>query len=659
MRWTVLLLLLLLPSVLADTAPDQELYDFDRLTLKLELGNQLTIVPEGAGMRIDEVTADLSWFPRDTYRQDVVDIGTNPYAELMEDSYQYAWDEPRSTTLNFGLNAIIETSNEPLPVSQKVPFPITSLPGEIAYFLQPGELIDTNRDIERKAMELAAGKDDLFEVVYEVADWVTTNIEYNLTTLTATASQPSTWVYAQREGVCDEMTSLFISMLRSLGIPARFVSGVSYTNLPEFAEPWGGHGWAEVYFPGTGWVPFDVTYGTYGYIDATHIKLKDSLDAGGSSVDFTMLARDANLLTRSLDIDVEVTGKQRQQQELFTVTLTPFDDLVDLNSYNLITATVKNNQRQYVSARLQLARTENLELLGPTERNILLKPLQTKKLYFLMQTEGLREGYRYEFPVKIYAGFRELADTSFEARQGFAVYDKTFFSEYMDIEEEKPYNDYARIGCTVDNDAVYVGEDVTIDCSLENIGPVTLSLVTGCINGECTRLELERGETASFSATKTCDTGGTKTLLATAENREISTFTLVRYDCLDEANVLILDLEYPASLGFHEQGEIKFMIRKESETVPEQARVAISHDNFEQWWDVEEILQPQKFSLALLGENLDNRDNEVAITIDYQDQLGNTYQTRETFIIEARDFSFFQKVQVGLLNAERWLEGLF
>ena len=72
-------------------------------------------------------------------------------------------------------------------------------------------------------------------------------------------TEPATWVYDNRQGVCDELTGLFISMLRELGIPARFVSGVSYTNLPEFAKPWGGHGWAEVWFPDVGWVPFDVT----------------------------------------------------------------------------------------------------------------------------------------------------------------------------------------------------------------------------------------------------------------------------------------------------------------------------------------------------------------------------------------------------------------
>ena len=61
-------------------------------------------------------------------------------------------------------------------------------------------------------------------------------------------------------------------MLRAVGVPAKFVSGVAYTDSPLFTERWGGHGWAEVYFPEIGWVAFDPTFGEFGWIDVGHIK---------------------------------------------------------------------------------------------------------------------------------------------------------------------------------------------------------------------------------------------------------------------------------------------------------------------------------------------------------------------------------------------------
>ena len=60
-------------------------------------------------------------------------------------------------------------------------------------------------------------------------------------------------------------------MLRSIGIPARFVTGTASSGT--IAEGWGNHGWAEVYFPEKGWIPWDVTFGQYGWVDSSHLKL--------------------------------------------------------------------------------------------------------------------------------------------------------------------------------------------------------------------------------------------------------------------------------------------------------------------------------------------------------------------------------------------------
>ncbi len=646
------------PIVFADTAPSQELYDYDRLTLRLGLDNTISIIPESGAASVEELVAELSWWPRDTYRQEVVDYTTTPRSLAHGDTLEFTWHRPPLGDTQFRLDARIATSDQPLPVTEKIAFPIETMPASIASYLQVGKLIDTNEDIKKQAYALAAGKDDLFEVVYTVADWVTTNIAYNLTTLTADATEPSTWVFANRYGVCDEMTALFISLLRSLGIPARFVGGISYTNLPEFAKPWGGHGWAEVWFPGTGWVPFDVTYGTYGYVDATHIKLKDSIDAGGSSIDFTMTARDANLLTRSLDIDVQVLEKRKVQQQPFTVTLEPFDREVGLDSYNLITATVRNNLQQYVSTRFELARTQNVELLSPREYNLLLKPKETKTLQFLVKT-GLSPGFRYEFPIKIYAGFRELASTSFEARQGMNSYVSSFFDSYLAVTSKTlPYNDEADLQCASAAEAASVGQSVTATCTLTNKGRAQLQSVQGCIAKQCGRLDIAAEGNASFSAELPCGTSGVKSVLATASNRLISAYQLIQYECVDEAAIEIGDLQHPDSLGFDETGEIALTLRKTSVTLPENVKLRIEHDNFYEGWDIAQLIEPQRFSLGVRGSDLDLEGNEILVQVTYQDKLGKEYVTEKRFTIQPRDFDFGQRFQVRMYNAERWLEKL-
>jgi transglutaminase-like putative cysteine protease len=70
-------------------------------------------------------------------------------------------------------------------------------------------------------------------------------------------------VLADRRGVCQDFAHLLISGLRSLGIPARYVSGYLETRPPEGQPRMVGadasHAWAAVWAPETGWVDLDPT----------------------------------------------------------------------------------------------------------------------------------------------------------------------------------------------------------------------------------------------------------------------------------------------------------------------------------------------------------------------------------------------------------------
>lgn len=66
------------------------------------------------------------------------------------------------------------------------------------------------------------------------------------------------YVTTEGHGDCGQVALLYISLMRSLGVPARWESGwmlhPGEVNL---------HDWAEVYFEGTGWLPVDVSFGRY------------------------------------------------------------------------------------------------------------------------------------------------------------------------------------------------------------------------------------------------------------------------------------------------------------------------------------------------------------------------------------------------------------
>ncbi len=69
------------------------------------------------------------------------------------------------------------------------------------------------------------------------------------------SSSPVDDVLEQGKGVCQDFTHLMIAVLRSLGVPARYVSG--YIHRPDSESQ--SHAWCEVWLPELEWVGIDPT----------------------------------------------------------------------------------------------------------------------------------------------------------------------------------------------------------------------------------------------------------------------------------------------------------------------------------------------------------------------------------------------------------------
>ena len=76
-------------------------------------------------------------------------------------------------------------------------------------------------------------------------------------------STPLDEVLKGRRGVCQDFTQLMIGCLRSIGLPARYVSGYILTHPPAGQPRMIGadasHAWVSVFCPSLGWVDFDPT----------------------------------------------------------------------------------------------------------------------------------------------------------------------------------------------------------------------------------------------------------------------------------------------------------------------------------------------------------------------------------------------------------------
>ncbi|HSH55166.1 MAG TPA: transglutaminase family protein, partial [Methylotenera sp.] len=75
------------------------------------------------------------------------------------------------------------------------------------------------------------------------------------------------------QGVCQDHAHIFIACCRSIGLPARYVSGYLFTEDGSLMQT---HAWADVYLEADGWQSFDVSNGCRAH--AVHVRLASGLD---------------------------------------------------------------------------------------------------------------------------------------------------------------------------------------------------------------------------------------------------------------------------------------------------------------------------------------------------------------------------------------------
>ncbi len=77
----------------------------------------------------------------------------------------------------------------------------------------------------------------------------------------------------KRRGVCQDFAHLAVGCFRSMGLPARYVSGYLETRppagRPKLIGSDASHAWAEVLVPGLGWVGIDPTNNKF--VDAGYV----------------------------------------------------------------------------------------------------------------------------------------------------------------------------------------------------------------------------------------------------------------------------------------------------------------------------------------------------------------------------------------------------
>ena len=445
----------------------------------------------------------------------------------VNDSIQFEWDSKNSNVFQFEILSKVRVFNQFIKVKNRINFPPDNLPLIVQPYTHATQFIDINPEIRAKANELVEGETDYYRAIFSIGDWVENNINYSLDTLTEDALQKSSWVIQNKYGVCDELTNLFISMLRSVGIPARFVSGQAYSNV---LDNFGNHGWAEVYFPGYGWIPFDITFKQLGWVDPSHIKMRDQLDSGEPSIEYYWRSRDVEFKTSNVSVETDTTKLIPREGRMANISVEVLHKKAGPGSFVPIFVKIKNPYDYYLPIAVFIRKSP--ELTTKNSITILLEPFGERNLFWITKIpDDFDKDFLYTSTIEVGDTYGDIATTELDYGADFEIYSQENAEEEAALLSPIPKREFLpdiNFNCSFGKDAFFENEPVFANCVIENVGNTMISDVKVCLQDNCkyAALNIEEKTIVSFEFNPSTLSIGKKRFSAESAR-------LIKYDYTD------------------------------------------------------------------------------------------------------------------------------
>lgn len=146
-------------------------------------------------------------------------------------------------------------------------------------FLQRSEYVSLGVEVWRFAKDAIASEEDAIQATIAIMQRIHREFTYD-----GEATNVNTHMLealSRRRGVCQDFAHVMLGACRSIGIPARYVSGYLYVGAEKMLRgDLASHAWVEVFLPGIDWLGFDPTNNCP--VDQHHVKIaigRDYADA--------------------------------------------------------------------------------------------------------------------------------------------------------------------------------------------------------------------------------------------------------------------------------------------------------------------------------------------------------------------------------------------
>jgi len=167
----------------------------------------------------------------------------------------------------------------PFPPSSRIRYSVTSQAPQLVADERTASILAYPDSIRSHYLQVPLGSQQVADLAHHVIQQATTpfgqtlaiqqhlleNYRYSLEGDTATLSHPlDEFLFTRKTGYCEHYATAMVVMLRTVGIPARLVTGFLATEWNEYGSYFtvrqrDAHAWVEVYFPRSGWITMDPT----------------------------------------------------------------------------------------------------------------------------------------------------------------------------------------------------------------------------------------------------------------------------------------------------------------------------------------------------------------------------------------------------------------
>lgn len=231
------------------------------------------------------------------------------------------------------------------------------------------------------------------------------------------------FLFRSREGYCDHFSTAMAILLREAGIPARLVTGYvtsEWNDLGRFytVRQSNAHSWVEVYFPSSGWVPFDPTPGAPSR--------KENIIAGriGRYMGYIRLKWDRYIINFTLQDQVNAAREARRRTETGREAFLRLISSLRIRAGRLAPPTVVLSMAAILLCLL-LIRRRLARVRGARFRKMETVPFYQDMLRILarkgiLKPEGMtpREFARHVYSEKGYRGVIEVTEAFERVRYG-------------------------------------------------------------------------------------------------------------------------------------------------------------------------------------------------------------------------------------------------